>query len=186
MNLNEIKTNLENGVLVSRPTWEAVVDHALALTDQRTRMARLIVEKLAPRYVTDSNGPDAWACQCCTAEAKGNPDEAPNLTHDRGCEYISALWTYQAAVAQNSGAQAFRAGEAPTHLLAKDRWDSNSVEARFHKSIKFLTKREQGYVMEAFRGAILSAPCCRETPHERFFGGGPGHSRRDHRVAADG
>jgi hypothetical protein len=153
--LQEIKTSLENGVLVSRPTWVEVVDHALALTDQRTSMARLIVEKLAPRYVTDSNGPDAWACQCCTAEAKGGPDEAPGLIHDRDCEYVSALWVYEAAIAQNSGAKAFLVSEGAS-LLAKDRWDSNSVEARFHKSIKFLTKREQGYVMEAFRNAILS------------------------------
>lgn len=55
-----------------------------------------------------------------------------------------------------SGAQAFNAGEAPPNLLAKDRWDSNSVEAKFHKSIRFLTRRNQGYVMGAFRDVILS------------------------------
>lgn len=158
VNLQEIKTNLEQGVIVSRPAWVQVVEHALTLTEnnnsleqQNIAKARLIVEKLAPRYVTDSNGPDAWACQCCLAEAKGNPDSCPELSHDRDCMYISALLTYNAVDAQHS-ARVFSAW-APS-LLAKDRWDSDSVEARFHKSIKFLTKREQGYVMEAFRTVL--------------------------------
>ena len=153
VNLNEIQTDLNNGVLIHRGAWTEVLDHALMLTQQNTAMARLITEKLAPMYVTDSNGPAAWVCQCCTAEVKGSANEAPNLMpHDRDCQYVSALWVYQTAVAQHSGATAFNI-EA-SNLLAKDRWDSGSVEARFHKSITFLTRRQQGYVMGAFRKAL--------------------------------
>lgn len=42
------------------------------------------------------------------------------------------------------------------NVLATHRWDSTSVEAEFHKSITFLTKREQGYVMGAFRTVLAT------------------------------
>lgn len=154
INLNEIQSNLEKGVLVSRSAWASVLEHAQALTEQHTKTARLIVEKLGPRYVTDHDL-NAWVCQCCAFEVKGNPEEAPNLMpHAYNCEYLGALEVYNAAVAQNSGAGAFNVGHEASRPLAKDRWDSDSVEARFHKSITFLTKREQGYVMGAFRKAL--------------------------------
>lgn len=49
------------------------------------------------------------------------------------------------------------ADKATINVLAAHRWDSTSIEAEFHKSITFLTKREQGYVMEAFRTALTKA-----------------------------
>lgn len=45
--------------------------------------------------------------------------------------------------------------QAAPRILGKDRWDSDSLEAQFHKSIRFLTKKHQGYVMGAFRDALL-------------------------------
>lgn len=50
------------------------------------------------------------------------------------------------------------AERAPEPVLAKDRWDSFSKEAQFHKLIgPLLTKREQGYVMGAFRELFTQA-----------------------------
>jgi hypothetical protein len=153
VNLQEIKDSMEKGVIVSRPAWVAVVERALVLEDQRHLMARLIVEKLKPRFVAGTTG--VWQCQCCTVEVIAGPDEAPEMTHDRGCEYVEAYRAYEAATVQHSGNRAFRIDASA--VLAKNRWDSESVEARFHKRIVFLTKREQGKVMGAFRDAIKEA-----------------------------
>lgn len=40
----------------------------------------------------------------------------------------------------------------PPNILAAHEWDNNSLEAQFHKLITpFITKKQQGYVMGAFR-----------------------------------
>lgn len=154
MNLEQVKKDLENGVLIHRGAWIEILDYALALASQRSAMARLVVERLAPKFAIDSNGLDAWVCQCCTAEAKGSADVRPALVHDRNCMYVTALWMQLASGTQTVAPTLNLAKEM---LLAKDRWDSSSAEARFHKSIKFLTKREQGYVMEAFRTVVSNS-----------------------------
>lgn len=107
MNLQEIKTNMEQGVIVSRLTWEEVVKYALALEEQRDKFAAIIATQLAPQYVTDNNGPDAWSCQCCLAEARGTPDTRPKMEHDPDCMYMKAEAVHAAAIARYSGPRAF-------------------------------------------------------------------------------
>jgi hypothetical protein len=40
------------------------------------------------------------------------------------------------------------------NLLAKNKWDSTSVEAEFHKRLGFLSKKHQGLVMHHFREVL--------------------------------
>lgn len=108
MNLQEIKTNMEQGVIVSKPTWVEVVAYAMQLEEQRNKLAAVVATQLAPRYVTDSNGPDAWACQCCMAEIKGDSAERPKMEHDPDCVYVKAEALHLAAIAKHSGPQAFK------------------------------------------------------------------------------
>jgi hypothetical protein len=89
--LLRMKRDMDDGIMLSKSCYRRLLDHALNIEDQSNQFAKLIVEQMAPLFVTDDNGPDGWACQCCSADAKGGPDERPILVHDSDCTYLKAL-----------------------------------------------------------------------------------------------
>lgn len=89
MNIAEqVKKYHAGGVLISRSTYAELVEYAEKIKSERDQL----VEFVADCIHYDSNGPDYFRCECCSAAVENNDGKAKptDLVHDENCVYVLA------------------------------------------------------------------------------------------------